>query len=388
MPKLLIMPSVLCVNYNGSSVELDVKFVEGMNLYAEQWDGPVTAIMINSRNSMLFSKKYNVNELKFQIIVVDKFSSINNAILDQFSIVLAAGDNHRMLATAQVCKKNSKKIVFIIEYTLKTRKNIIFIDPKKDIIHKLWSFTCAIRHEFHRRSAFKLADGLQINGYPAWSIYKNVNKNTILYFDNRIKNSMLSSNEETHSRNTRIIAKKPLRIIFSGRLEPLKGAQDIVPIVIELKKFNIEFCVDVFGSGSLVSDIKLLCKKNNLCKNMVFHGSVDFQNQLVPYAREFGDIYLSCHRQSDPSCTYLESMGCGLPVIGYNNDMLVDLVRESQAGWTVPLGNWKALAERIADLSEKRNEIVYASTNALRFARSHSFEIEFSRRVEHLKRCL
>ena len=42
-----------------------------------------------------------------------------------------------------------------------------------------------------------------------------------------------------------------------------------------------------------------------------------FESELVPWMRQEADIFLSCHRQDDPSCAYLEAMGCGLPVLGY-----------------------------------------------------------------------
>ena len=43
-------------------------------------------------------------------------------------------------------------------------------------------------------------------------------------------------------------------------------------------------------------------------------GVVDFETELVPFTRQNADIFLGCHRQSDPSCTYLEAMGCGVAV--------------------------------------------------------------------------
>jgi hypothetical protein len=105
----------------------------------------------------------------------------------------------------------------------------------------------------------------------------------------------------------------------------------------------------------------------------------------MPFAQEHADIYLSCHRQSDPSCTYIENMGCGLSVAGYANNMWSSLCDASGAGWAVPLGNAEALADSIAASSEDRNRLAACSDAARNFAGKHSFEREFRRRVDHLR---
>jgi hypothetical protein len=116
------------------------------------------------------------------------------------------------------------------------------------------------------------------------------------------------------------------------------------------------------------------------------HGAVDFETVLVPYARRNCDLFLSCHLQSDPSCTYLESCGCGLPIIGYDNLMWAGMQERSHAGWVVPMGRPDAIVDRLVQLDRNRAEICAASDRALCFAAEHVFEAEFSRRLEHLAR--
>jgi colanic acid/amylovoran biosynthesis glycosyltransferase len=46
----------------------------------------------------------------------------------------------------------------------------------------------------------------------------------------------------------------------------------------------------------------------------------------VPYAEFVNisrclDVFVCCHIQIDPPCTYLESYGAGLPIVGYANRM-------------------------------------------------------------------
>ena len=104
----------------------------------------------------------------------------------------------------------------------------------------------------------------------------------------------------------------------------------------------------------------------------------------MPRARTRADVFLSCHRQADPSCTYLESMGCGLAVAGYDNAMWSALQAQSQAGWTAPLGDPAALARRIIEVDADRNEILRCCRHARDFAGAHNFNVEFTRRLDHL----
>src|SRR5262249_16164737 len=98
------------------------------------------------------------------------------------------------------------------------------------------------------------------------------------------------------------------------------------------------------------------------------------------------DLFVCCHRQGDPSCTYVETMACGVPIVGYGNEAWEGLARVSGAGWVTPVGEPIKLAERIAALERDRSALSNAAHAALDFARSHSFEKTFPRRVEHLDR--
>ena len=108
----------------------------------------------------------------------------------------------------------------------------------------------------------------------------------------------------------------------------------------------------------------------------------------MPYCRSQADVFLSCHRQSDPSCTYVEAFGCGLPVVGYDNRMLSALARESGAAVAAPMANTRILAQKVVELASNPHRSLEMSDKALAFSRLHSFECEFAKRIEHLKSCV
>lgn len=197
---------------------------------------------------------------------------------------------------------------------------------------------------------------------------------------------MLATEDEMTARRDHLTSGARLRLIHSGRLEPLKGSQDLIPIAYYLREQKLDFILDVFGTGSLEADIRDGISRYKLQDHVRLQGVADFSTKLVPYARNNGDIFLSCHRQSDPSCTYLENMGCGLAIVGYDNKMWNSLMQESKAGWAAPLGNWKALAEKLLEISVDRNDVVLASERAWCFTKRNLLESTFNNRMAHLRK--
>ena len=177
-----------------------------------------------------------------------------------------------------------------------------------------------------------------------------------------------------------------MRLIFSGRLEPMKGAQDLIPVAQVLERRGTDFTLDIFGTGSLQGEIAAGMRRLADPGRVRLHGAVDFETELVPFTRTQADVFLGCHRQSDPSCTYIEAMGCGVAVASYDNRMWQRLNGEAQAGWGSPLGEPEVLAERLVAIARDPDAITRASRNAWAFSQAHAFLPEFRRRMEHLAR--
>jgi glycosyltransferase involved in cell wall biosynthesis len=149
---------------------------------------------------------------------------------------------------------------------------------------------------------------------------------------------------------------------------------------------SVDFTLDIYGTGSLAAGIARAIAEEGLGGRVRLHNPVDFETGLVPVLRREADAFLSCHRQADPSCTYLESMGCGLPVVGYDNAMWRALMQDSGAGWSVRLGDTAALAACIAGLLPEA--VTGAAERSRTYAQAHDFESEFAKRMDHLARVL
>ena len=116
------------------------------------------------------------------------------------------------------------------------------------------------------------------------------------------------------------------------------------------------------------------------------HSGSEFPD-LQAYAKSC-DLFVCCHIQSDPSCTYLESLGCGLPIVGYENSMWKGVQQASGAGLSAPIHDIGAAADRIGQLLADKGLLAEMSRKARAFALEHSFEREFARRISSLNDAL
>ncbi|MBN2631471.1 MAG: glycosyltransferase family 4 protein [Rhodobacteraceae bacterium] len=377
MTRLLMIVPAPVNRLPDGRLRLDVKFVEGMRLHKALWQGDL-AVLLWEGGQIPFGADYRPEDLGFEAITLDRGAALPMDLLAQFDAISASGD---MAETLDLAGPGRTPVHYSIEYTLGTRLAIVALDRHLSLPRKVWSMIWNLRVERRRRAAFRRAAGVQANGYPAFHAYRALNPSTILYLDGRMRSSMMATPGEMAARANRALAGGGLRLVHSGRLEPMKGAQDLIPVARGLCAQGVDFTLDIFGTGSLEGEIR--SGLAGMESRVRLHAPVDFETALVPWMRANADVFLSCHRQSDPSCTYLESMGCGVPVVGYDNAMWQGMQADSGAGWLVPLGKTAAMATEIARLAHSPAEVAQHAARALDFAQHHDFETEFSRRTRH-----
>lgn len=367
----------------GENWRLDVKFVEGMKRHQKDWQGPVRCILWETQGSIPFGKEYASKDLGFELTVLP-VGGLPPAFPDVALAFLSADMVQFPRLTAHFAAQ-AIPIVASLEYTLKTRLQILKLDPHISTLRRMRRMLWQLNFERKLRRGLSKAAGVQFNGWPSYDGYAHLTTRAHLYLDNRIEHSMLATPSDMQSRIARLRSGAPLRLIHSGRLEPMKGAQDLLPVMRALAKNKVDATLDIYGTGTLAQNIRAALSEFG--GRVRLHDPVDFRTELVPINRAGADLFLSCHRQSDPSCSYLEAMGCGLAVAGYDNQMWSALCKASGGGMTAPLGQPEALAAAITGWHHDREKLVSASALALAYAQSHCFEAEFSGRIRHLHQC-
>ena len=385
MPALLMISSAPVIELDDGRLRLDVKYVEGMRAHQQFWDGPVTGILRRGQGPVPFGDSYAPDDLGFALKLIDADHRIDPRDLAGADIVSAAADIPAGLHLADpVNRPPGVRIVYGIEYTIATRLRIVLIDRERSLLRRLRSVWWNLRVERQRRAALRAADGVQTNGYPAEAAYARLARDTLLYLDGRMEREMMASETEIAARADRLLTGAPLRIVHSGRLEPMKGGQDLIPVAKALVGLGVSFTLDIFGAGTLVPEITAAIRAAELQDQVHLHAPVDFAGALVPHLRREADLFVSCHRQSDPSCSYLEALSCGVPVAGYDNAMWREMLKRSGGGIAAPMGRPADLARKIAALDRDRSGLSAMARAGWEFGKAHDFKSQFELRMRHL----
>ena len=385
-PHLVILPTIKAMldRRESGRVVLTGKFLTGMALYAKKWPGDVALLIQGSQlpDSNLDHESVAIDDLPYHLKVVNYNDPKLLGDLAKADVVLASvswQQNH----ISSLCQQVNVPCVYVSEYAFETRMQIekSRVNNKLVLLRRwLWNR----KHEALHRKALSLAAGLQANGTPTYNDYLGLAGDSLLYFDSRVHRQDMATQDDIDIRYADLHKGRPMRLAFSGRLLPMKGTDDLPRIAKALKDLNVPFYMDIYGGGELETTMFEQIRKLGLtdCVNMC--GVEDFARELLPTIKREIDVFVCPHRQGDPSCTYLETMSCGVPIVGYGNAAFCGVTEHAGAGWVTPMNKPEILAKQIAKLHENRRTIVEHATRSLQFAMNHSFDDTFSRRVDHL----
>ncbi len=384
---LAVLPSLPVRVVDGKRVVMTRKFIDGMEKYCDLWGGPVSVFMepTGDPTSNLDEEEVERAKLPFRLEVVSFDDPKLGEILAGHRLALGTlycRENH----LSRVCRSVGVPCVYVAEYSLKTRWQVIRSHVKNPAIslrRHYWELGQERRH----RAAVRLASGVQCNGTPTFDAYREINPRPFLYFDTRVDEAMLITDVELEERLAEVRRGDPLRLLFSGRLIAMKGADHLVRVADELRRLGVAFELTICGGGALESAIRAEVGRLGLGDRVKLAGVLHFKSELVPMTKRRADLFVCCHRTGDPACTYLEVMSCGVPIIGYDNEAFAGVVRESGVGWTAPMNRPDRIAAKIAELAVDRASLLDASRRAVEFSRHHTFDQTFRARIDHLKAC-
>lgn len=138
----------------------------------------------------------------------------------------------------------------------------------------------------------------------------------------------------------------PVRLLFVGRLDTVKGISHLLDAVATLRRdASREFRLTLVGDGSRREDYEARCRELGLSDVVSFEG---WQSHVRPYY-ERSDVFVLSSLSEGLPTVVMEAQACGLPVVATDVGGVRELVR---GGYVVPRRNPAALAEAIEALAE------------------------------------
>jgi len=372
-------------------LKVDRKSYLGMQIYAEQVRMPLTTVYpeMAPDQSIMDPIEVPCSELPYRVMTVKtdrawrplpvEIPRLRDTI-SASRLVYGTG-----LGSSKIARDVGVPYILVLEYDLQTQIAVSTSQVSSAPRRAIRAARCAWQYATRGIPEMRSAQSLHCNGYPIYDATRRYNANSLLYLDSRMSTDMLIPPRELDARLASRVG-RPLRLLFSGRYERVKGADDAVRAAVECLRRGLDIEMHFYGQGSLRGEMELIAAKAQRPGRIFIHDAVPY-TELVTISRSF-DLFVCCHIQSDPSCTYLESFGAGLPIVGYANRMWGRLRETSGAGLASPMGSPAKVVDDVEKVLVNSDVLSAMSEKALAFARQHCFELEFRKRTDALNNAI
>jgi D-inositol-3-phosphate glycosyltransferase len=281
---------------------------------------------------------------------------------------------------AEILKKGWNVPVLQMFHTLGLMKNLIAQSPEE------MEGDYRINGE---RKVMALADKI-IAATPAEEgqlekMYQ-VNKKKIIIIPPGVETSRFYPINAEEAKDAIDLTCKKRMLLFVGRIEPLKGLQNLIKALALIRKQGNCgrdcYCLVVIGGepdsspenmSTEMRKIKGLCKELGMDDLVLFLGKQ--AQDTLPYYYSAADMLIMPSYYESFGMVALEAMACGTPVVASQVGGLPYLVQNGRTGFVVPGGDPEALVEplnRLMNDTELREKM---GNQAAEYARKYSWDI-------------
>jgi colanic acid/amylovoran biosynthesis glycosyltransferase len=395
-PRYITVVALCAVERTAGGVRINRKFHTGMLEYVRRLPLPLACVLPETRSGQDGGEIDVIEVPSHQLpYVVHAVSGTEPSaadlrvladIVDGSALVYCGTGAGLNLQTARLCRERGVTYAATTEYPRRTELDIMRAETASPLRRLVRS--ARIRWNYRRkRELIVQAAEVHANGYPSFREAENFGVRQILFFDSRMTAAEIIEPQALESRLESLRSgQRGPRLFYSGRYHPMKGTLDVVYAGIALRGHRQDFRLDLFGDGPLKAEMQRVVQQHDAGDYIAIHEPVPFSPDLIEIARR-SDVFLCPHRQGDPSCTYVETFGSGVPIVGYANSMWTPLSAASGAGVVVGRSP-RAMADAVANLLADHERLAEYSRKAREFAAGHVMEKMWDLRCTRLKALL
>ena len=148
-----------------------------------------------------------------------------------------------------------------------------------------------------------------------------------------------------------------IRLLFAGRLEPIKQPKLLLEICEMLHKRGISYELTVVGDGSMSYELQKLSNLKNL--NVCFEG---VQTTLDSYYSSH-DVLLICSSNEGTPLVIIEASSYSLPVMSTDVGSIRDMIENNMTGFLVQ-NSAEAFVDKLIELDNNRSFLLRVGQNA------------------------
>ncbi len=138
------------------------------------------------------------------------------------------------------------------------------------------------------------------------------------------------------------------------------------------------------GDGKLLNDMKILSKKLNIEKNIIF---TEFRNDIGDFLKAFNTFILSS-KEEGLGTSILDAMSVGLPIVATKAGGIPEIVKDRINGILCDIGDEQSLAEAILELAKNEQLRKTYGDNSKEFVKEFSIEVTTEKYLDLYKQLL
>lgn len=179
-------------------------------------------------------------------------------------------------------------------------------------------------------------------------------------------------------------ASGPLKIVFAGRADPMKGPLDWVAVLEKLDAMGVDFTATWLGNGERFDDMQTRIAQAGLADRVALPGFVTDRQYLLEVLRD-AHIHMFCHKTPESPRNLIEALISGTPIVGYDSAYPRDLIHGNHGGELTPLNDVETLAQHIAALANDRGRLARLIENSYKDGAYFSSDAVFKHRSDLIK---
>lgn len=179
-------------------------------------------------------------------------------------------------------------------------------------------------------------------------------------------------------------ASGPLRIVYAGRADPMKGPLDWVDILAALNRKGVDFRATWLGNGPLLGAMRTALDAAGLADRVDLPGFVDDRARVLEAMRQ-AHVMLFCHKTPESPRCLIEALISGTPLVGYEGAFAADLIAQHGGGRLVGMNDAAAAAGILEDLAGDRAQLADLMARASQDSAGFHDEAVFAHRARLIR---
>lgn len=181
-----------------------------------------------------------------------------------------------------------------------------------------------------------------------------------------------------------------INVIYVGRVHEMKGPRywvDALEIAVKALQQAGRRPIKAtwYGDGPLLEELRRTVETRDLSAAIRFAGPVTDHARLIQMLQE-ADLFVFCHLTPESPRCLIESLMCGVPIVGFESTYASDLLNgHSEGGAFVPIADASALAQAVVDCLAEPDKLSTMSLAARAAGAGFTDTLVFSHRSDLIK---